>query len=85
MAAVPHSAQTEAEAEAMIGAASIAAICPRDRAALRRVLPHMVRGAAVLTRILRRRRITRPAVRTVPTIVAATRVRSPGARQPASP
>ncbi|HUP28497.1 MAG TPA: hypothetical protein VM409_08695, partial [Chloroflexia bacterium] len=42
------------------------------RAALRRVLPHMVRGTAILTRILRQRRITRPAVRAVPTVVRRT-------------
>jgi hypothetical protein len=49
------------------------------------VLPHLVRGTAVLTRILRRRRITRPAVRTVPTIVrrtAQTLARRAAAGQP---
>jgi hypothetical protein len=72
MAAVASQARTEAEAEAMIGAATVTVISPRDRAILRRVLPHMVRGAAVLTRILRRRRVTRPVVRAVPTIVRST-------------
>ena len=72
MAAVASQARTEAEAEAMIGAATVTVISPRDRAILRRVLPHMVRGAAVLTRILRRRRATRPVVRAVPTIVRNT-------------
>ena len=72
MAAVASQARTSAEAEAMVGAASVAAISPRDRATLRRVLPHMVRGSAVLTRILRQRRSTRPAVRAVPTIVDRT-------------
>jgi hypothetical protein len=72
MAAQASVAQNEAEAEAMIGAASVAVLSPADRAALRRVLPHMVRGAAILTRVLRRRRITRPAVRAVPTVVART-------------
>src|SRR5262249_23189278 len=59
----------EGEAEAMVGAAAVTVISPRDRRALRRILPHMVRGTAILTRILRRRRVTRPAVRVVPTIV----------------
>lgn len=69
MAAVAAQAQTEAEAEAMIGAATLGVLSARDRATLRRVLPHMVRGTAILTRLLRRRRITRPGVRTLPTIV----------------
>jgi hypothetical protein len=72
MAAVASQARTEAEAEAMVGAATVTTISPRDRAALRAILPHLVRGAAILTRILRRRRITRPAVRVVPTIVRGT-------------
>jgi hypothetical protein len=59
----------EGEAEAMVGASVVTVIPPADRRALRRILPHMVRGTAILTRILRRRRITRPAVRIVPTIV----------------
>jgi hypothetical protein len=62
----------EAQAEAMIGAAVVTVLSPRDRRALRRLLPHLVRGAAVLTRILRRRRATRPAVRAVPTIMRRT-------------
>jgi hypothetical protein len=62
----------EGEAEAMVGAAAATIISARDRRALRRVLPHMVRGTAILTRILRRRRITRPLVRVVPTIVRRT-------------
>jgi hypothetical protein len=64
--------QHEAQAEAMIGAAVVTVLSPRDRRALRRLLPHLVRGAAVLTRILRRRRMTRPAVRVVPTIMRRT-------------
>jgi hypothetical protein len=72
MAAVASGAQTEAEAEAMIGAATITALSPRERRELRRVLAHMVRGTAILTRLLRRRRTTRPAVRAIPTIVHAT-------------
>ena len=62
----------EGEAEAMAGAAAVTVISPADRRALRRILPHLVRGTAILTRILRKRRITRPAVRAVPTIVRRT-------------
>ena len=62
----------EGEAEAMVGAAAVTVISPRDRRALRRILPHMIRGAAILTRVLRRRRATRPLVRAVPTIVRRT-------------
>jgi len=64
--------QHEGEAEAMAGAAAMTVISPADRRALRRVLPHLVRGTAILTRILRRRRATRPAVRAVPTIIRRT-------------
>jgi hypothetical protein len=64
--------QHEGEAEAMAGAAVINTISPADRRALRTILPHLVRGVAILTRILRRRRITRPAVRAIPTIVRRT-------------
>ena len=62
----------EGEAEAMAGAAVVTVLSPRDRRALRRVLPHLIRGTAVLTRILRKRRVTRPAVRAVPTIMRRT-------------
>jgi hypothetical protein len=62
----------EGQAEAMIGGAVVTVLSPKDRRALRGLLPHLVRGAAVLTRILRRRRATRPAVRAVPTIMRRT-------------
>jgi hypothetical protein len=72
MAEVAARAQHEAEAEAMAGAAAVSAISAADRAALKRLLPHLVRGVAVLTRVLRSQRVTRPAVRTIPTIVRQT-------------
>ena len=72
MAAIASGASTEAEAEAMIGAATVGTLSPSERRQLRRVLAHLVRGSAILTRLLRRRRITRPAVRTVPLIVHQT-------------
>ena len=64
--------QHEAQAEAIVGAAVVTVLSPRDRRALRNLLPYLVRGAAVLTRLLRRRRATRPAVRAVPTIMRRT-------------
>jgi hypothetical protein len=72
MAAVAASANSEAEAEAMIGAATVTTLSPRDRAQLRRLLPHLVRASCVLARILRRDRRARPALRTVPYIVHRT-------------
>jgi hypothetical protein len=72
MAAAAAGAESEAEAEAMIGAATLAALTARERRELRRALPHLVRATAILTRLLRRRRITRPLVRTVPSIVHHT-------------
>jgi hypothetical protein len=72
MAAAAAGAQSEAEAEAMIGAATLATLTPLERRQLRRALPHMVRATAILTRLLRRRRVTRPMVRTVPSIVHHT-------------
>jgi hypothetical protein len=72
MAAVAAGANSEAEAEAMIGAATVTVLSARDRAELRRLLPHLVRAACVLTRLLRRDRRARPALRTVPYIVQST-------------
>jgi hypothetical protein len=72
MAEMAAHEQHEGQAEAMIGGAVVTVLSPRDRRALRRLLPHLVRGAAVLTRVLRRRRATRPAVRAVPTIMRRT-------------
>jgi hypothetical protein len=72
MAEAASQEQHEGEAEAMAGAAVITVLSPADRRALRRIMKHLVRGAAVLTRILRRRRATRPLVRTVPTIIRRT-------------
>ena len=72
MGEVAAAAQTEQEAEAMAGAATATIVSRSDSAALRRVLPHLVRGTAILTRILRGRRATRPAVRAIPTIVRSS-------------
>jgi len=69
MAAIASQAQTEAEADAMAAAAAMTVISPADRVALRRVLPQMIRGITILTRILRRRRLSRPVVRLGPAIM----------------
>jgi hypothetical protein len=72
MAAVASRAQTDAEAEAMIGAATVTVLSARDRAELRRLLPYIVRASCLLTRMLRRQRASRPALRAVPSIVKRT-------------
>jgi hypothetical protein len=72
MAEAASHEQHEAQAEAMMGAAVMTALSARDRRALQALLPNMVRGAALLTNILRRRRMTRPVVRAVPTIMRRT-------------
>jgi hypothetical protein len=72
MAEAAEQEQNEAEAEAMAGAAALTVISAADRLALRRVLPHLVRGTAILTRVLRANPRTRPAVRAVPTIARRT-------------
>jgi hypothetical protein len=69
MAEAASHAAGEGEAEAMAGAAAMSVLSPRDRRALSNLLPDLLRGTAVLTRILRRNRYSRPAVRVVPTIV----------------
>jgi hypothetical protein len=56
----------------MAGAAASVTLSPRDRRALRRLVPNLVRGAGILTRVLRMRKSTRPFVRVVPTIMRRT-------------
>ncbi|MFZ1007277.1 MAG: hypothetical protein WAN65_10595 [Candidatus Sulfotelmatobacter sp.] len=72
MAEAASHEQHEGEAEAMAGAAVITVLSPSDRRALRRIMKHLVRGGAVLAKILRRRRGTRPLVRVVPTVMRRT-------------
>jgi hypothetical protein len=69
MAEAASQAAGEGEAEAMAGAAAVTVLSPRDRRALSSLLPDLLRGTAVLTRVLRKHRLTRPAVRAVPTIM----------------
>jgi hypothetical protein len=72
MANYAAQASQELEAEALTGAATTLTLSPADRRALRRLVPHLVRGASVLTRVLRMSRTTRPWVRIVPTVVRRT-------------
>jgi hypothetical protein len=72
MAAAAAGAATEHEAEALIGAATWGVLSPRERRELRRVSAHLVRANHIILRLLRRRRITRPMVRTVPYITKMT-------------
>jgi hypothetical protein len=88
MAHFAAQAESEGEAEAMIGAATMISLSPRDRRALRALVPRLVRGASILTRALRMRRSTRPAVRLVPTIMrrtAKTLSRAAASGRPVSP
>ncbi|MGZ4618501.1 MAG: hypothetical protein ACXV3F_07195 [Frankiaceae bacterium] len=68
LAAQAAATESESEAEALGGAAAFAAISPYDRRELERLLPHLLRGAATITRMLHGNRRTRPAVRLVPGI-----------------
>jgi hypothetical protein len=74
MAAAASRAVTDMEAEAQIGSSIAISLSAADRNALRAVLPSLNRGVAVLTRILRRRPATRPAVRVIPAIIKRSAV-----------
>ena len=72
LAAQAAATESEAEAEALGGAAAFAAINPDDRRELERLLPHLLRGAATITRMLHGNRNTRAAVRLIPGIADGT-------------
>ena len=61
--------ESEAEAEAFIGSAVTMSLTARDRRQLEALLPQLLKGATVLTRILRRNPATAQGVRLVPGIV----------------
>ena len=71
LAAQAATAASESEAEAFAGVAAYVALSPRDRRDLERLLPALLRGAAVVTRLLRTDPRTRQAVRLLPGIVDA--------------
>lgn len=88
LAAQAAASESEAEAEALGGAAAYSAISPQDRRELERLLPHLLRGAATITRMLHGNRGTRQAVRLVPGIAdgaARTIARRLAAGEPVGP
>jgi hypothetical protein len=88
MAAQAAATESEAEAEAFAGVAAYASLTPRDRRDLERMLPALLRGAAVVTRLLHGNRRSRQAVRLMPGIVdgaARTVLRRAAAGQPVGP
>ncbi|MGW6199984.1 hypothetical protein ACWF0M_27840 [Kribbella sp. NPDC055110] len=88
LAAQAAATESEAEAEALGGAAAYAGINAQDRRELEQLLPHLLRGAATITRMLHGNRSTRPAVRLVPGIAdgaARTIVRRIAAGEPVGP
>ena len=88
LAAQAAATESESEAEALGGAAAFAAINPDDRRELERLLPHLLRGAATITRMLHGNRSTRPAVRLVPGIAdgaARTIAKRVAAGEPVGP
>jgi hypothetical protein len=88
LAAQAAASESETEAEAFAGVAAYVALSPQDRRDLERMVPALLRGAAVVTRLLHGNRRTRQAVRLVPGIVdgaARTILRRAAAGQPAGP
>jgi hypothetical protein len=69
LAAQAAASESEAEAEALTGVAAYAALSARDRRDLEGMLPALLRGTAVVTRLLHGNRRTRQAVRLTPGIV----------------
>jgi hypothetical protein len=69
LGAIAAEADTEIEAETMAGAAAMAAISASDRAALRNVVPAMLRGVSILQKVLRRQPAIRQTARVVPTVM----------------
>jgi hypothetical protein len=71
-AAMASQAESEAEAEAFAGAA-IASTLPLNSASMQLVSPGLVKGAATLTRTLRKSPKTRPLVKMLPVILIRVR------------
>jgi hypothetical protein len=63
-------AESEAEAEAFLGA--LVPLAARAAPAIMRAAPQLIRGVSRIGRMFRRRRRTRPLVRTLPTIIRRT-------------
>jgi hypothetical protein len=71
LAAKAATAESETEAEAFAGSAVTITLTARERRRLQEMLPHLVRGTSILTRVLHRNPASRPAVRLIPGIVAS--------------
>ncbi len=72
MAAMAAETPSSAEADALVGAATVMVLTPRERRVLEQLVPQLVRATTVLSRLMRRRRVTRRAIRVIPTVVKAT-------------
>ncbi|WP_166533683.1 hypothetical protein [Blastococcus xanthinilyticus] len=72
MAAMAADTPSAAEADALVGAATVMVLTPRERRVLEQLIPQLVQATTVLSRLMRRRRVTRPAIRVIPTVVKAT-------------
>jgi hypothetical protein len=79
MAAAAARTPSTHEAEALIGAATVMVITPREQATLQRlipdIVPKLVQVNSILTRMARRRRATQPIVSILPTAVTRATVR----------
>jgi hypothetical protein len=69
LAAKASTTESESEAEAFAGSAVALTLSARDLRQLQEMLPYLIRGASVLTRVLHRNPQSRPAVRLLPGIV----------------
>lgn len=74
LAALASEARSDSEAEALIGAATVMTLTPRERRTLERLIPQLLRAMAILTKLLRRRTGTRRVIRVIPSVVKATSV-----------
>ncbi|MGY1985427.1 hypothetical protein ACI792_04305 [Blastococcus sp. SYSU DS0669] len=72
MAAMAADTPSAAEADALVGAATVMVLTPRERRVLEQLIPQLVQATTLLSRLMRRRRVTRPAIRVIPTVVKAT-------------
>lgn len=72
LAARAASAESESEAEGFVGSAVTLAMRRSEYRDLQRLLPSMIKGSAVLTRVLRRSKGGRSGVRLIPGIVDAS-------------
>jgi hypothetical protein len=72
LAAMAAETPSEAEAEALIGAATVMTLTPREQRLLEGLIPQLLQATTLLTRLLRRRRRTRRVVTVIPSVVTST-------------